>query len=36
MNGARLLTHQDGQWDVNTMLTFSTVAGYADRVMTGE
>lgn len=36
MNGARLLTHQDGQWDVNTMLTFSTAAGYADRVMTGE
>ena len=39
MNGAQLLTHQDGQWDVNTMttmLTFSTAAGYADRVMTGK
>ena len=39
MNGAQLLTHQDGQWDVNTMttmLTFSTAAGYADRVITAQ
>lgn len=39
MNGAQLLTHQDDQWDVNTMttmLTFSTAAGYADRVITGK